>query len=125
MTTGLLLALTIWLEARDEPFEGKLAVAQVVMERVADSRWPDTVREVILQPKQFTCWNGRTPSTAQVPAQPDEAWTACCAAARAVLMDSVFPDGFNHYYNPKRCSPLWAKRAKRTIKINNHLFLEL
>ena len=37
------LALTVYFEARGEPDDGKRAVAHVVMNRVSDRRFPDTV----------------------------------------------------------------------------------
>ena len=40
-------------EAGNESMEGKIAVANVVINRVKDSRFPDTVRDVIYQPYQF------------------------------------------------------------------------
>ena len=49
-----LLARIIWLEARGEPFEGQVAVAEVVLNRVLSPDFPDTVRDVIFQPGQFT-----------------------------------------------------------------------
>lgn len=50
MTTALLcLALTIYHEARGEPLSGQIAVAQVVMNRVHDPRYPDDVCSVVHQ----------------------------------------------------------------------------
>ena len=41
------LAQNIYFEARDQPVIGQRAVAEVVLNRVFDPRWPDTVCEVI------------------------------------------------------------------------------
>jgi len=41
------LALAMYYESRDEPLRGRLAVANVVLNRVDDARWPSTVREVV------------------------------------------------------------------------------
>jgi len=41
------LAQTIYFEARNQPTIGQVAVASVVMNRVHDPRWPDTVCEVM------------------------------------------------------------------------------
>ena len=43
------LALNVYHEARDQPFIGQVAVAQVVMNRVRDDRYPDDVCEVVMQ----------------------------------------------------------------------------
>lgn len=49
-----LLAAIIQCEADGEPYEGKLAVGSVVMNRVASSSFPNTVMGVIYQPGQFS-----------------------------------------------------------------------
>ena len=43
------LALNVYHEARDQPFIGQVAVAQVVMNRVRDDRYPDDVCDVVKQ----------------------------------------------------------------------------
>lgn len=49
-----LLAKIIWLEARGESAEGQQAVAEVVLNRVASSQFPDTLKEVVYQKGQFS-----------------------------------------------------------------------
>lgn len=49
-----LLAALIQCEAVGECYEGQVAVGAVVMNRVADPRFPSTIQEVIYQPGQFT-----------------------------------------------------------------------
>lgn len=49
-----LLAAIIQCEADGEPYEGKLAVGSVVMNRVHSSSFPNTVMGVIYQPGQFS-----------------------------------------------------------------------
>lgn len=48
-----LIARVIWSEARGECYEGQLAVAQTIIDRVADGRWGDTVSSVVHWPNQF------------------------------------------------------------------------
>ena len=45
-----LLARCIYGEARGEPYEGQVAVGAVVLNRVNDSRFPNTIPGVIYQP---------------------------------------------------------------------------
>src|SRR3990167_1659562 len=56
-----LLARLIWGEARGERLAGKLAVARTVLNRlppIGQSRWwGNTVREVMLWPAQYSCFN--------------------------------------------------------------------
>ena len=49
------LALNIYYEARGEPTEGKIAVAQVVFNRINDGRYPLTVRGVVTQRRGNVC----------------------------------------------------------------------
>jgi predicted nucleic acid-binding Zn-ribbon protein len=48
-----LLAAIIHTEARGEPFVGQIAVGNVVLNRVNNHQFPDTIEEVIRQPGQF------------------------------------------------------------------------
>lgn len=58
------LARLVWLEARGEPFEGQVAVVEVVLNRILSPSFPDTVAEVVYQrdPVQFSP-AARIPST--------------------------------------------------------------
>lgn len=49
-----LLARAINGEARGEPYEGQVAVGAVILNRVKDSRFPNTIAGVIYQPGAFT-----------------------------------------------------------------------
>ena len=52
-----LLAQLVQAEAGNQSLEGKRLVVDVVLNRVADPRFPDTVEEVIFQPGQFSVVN--------------------------------------------------------------------
>ncbi len=49
-----LLACIVKYESGWEPYEGKLAVANVVLNRVKDSRFPSTIKNVVYSRNQFT-----------------------------------------------------------------------
>ena len=51
----ILLVLTIYLEAECQPLIGKQAVANVIYNRSLNAN--KTITEIVLQPKQFSCWN--------------------------------------------------------------------
>jgi hypothetical protein len=48
------MACNIYFEARNESYEGMLAVVAVTMNRVASPKYPDTVAEVVWQRRQFS-----------------------------------------------------------------------
>ena len=117
MTDRELLAETIEREAGNQPFIGKVAVGMVILERVKDRRWPDTIRGVILQPMQFSCWNFHDPDREPVSMSQDS-W----AAVDLCLSGLVAPTGYNHYWNPKLCNPSWAASLKERIAVGDHVF---
>ena len=47
-------AQNVYFESQGEPGLGMVAVSQVVINRVKDKRWPDTICEVVWQNKQFS-----------------------------------------------------------------------
>lgn len=55
-----LLQKIVMAEAEGEPYKGKVAVANVVLNRLRSANFPDTIREVIYQKRQFSpVANGR------------------------------------------------------------------
>jgi N-acetylmuramoyl-L-alanine amidase len=59
---GTYLALTMWAEARSEGRAGMNAVGHVIMNRVRNDRWGDSVQGVVKADRQFSCWNARDPN---------------------------------------------------------------
>ncbi|KKO51196.1 hypothetical protein XI25_28675 [Paenibacillus sp. DMB20] len=56
----LLLQKIVMAEAEGEPYEGKVAVANVVLNRLRSANFPDTIKDVIYQKHQFSpVANGR------------------------------------------------------------------
>jgi len=73
-----LLANIIYCEAGSEPYEGKLAVGAVVINRVLSSKFPDTVVGVVYQRNQFSpASSGRL----DLALAADKATSACYQAA--------------------------------------------
>lgn len=54
MTSLLCLATAIFFEAGVEPYDGKLAVADVIHNRVQDERYPNDICSVVYEPNQFS-----------------------------------------------------------------------
>lgn len=83
-----LLAAIIYCEARGESYEGQLAVGAVVLNRVNDPRFPNTIRGVIYSPNQFSpVWAG-SPTYFDI-ALAKGANATCMAAAAEVLGGNV------------------------------------
>ena len=54
------MATAIYFEARGEPTVGQIAVGQVIMSRVADHRYPDSVCDVVKEGYYYS-WNPSIP----------------------------------------------------------------
>ncbi|MDG0792956.1 cell wall hydrolase [Cohnella ginsengisoli] len=110
-----LLAKLVEAEAGSEPYEGKLAVASVVMNRLHNDRYPDTLRGVIYAPGQFSpAGNGslerETPSKDSL------------KAAKSALSGENNVPGAYSFFNPQ-LEPAKAKRLKAIKKIGHHVFV--
>ncbi len=120
------LAMNIYHEARGEPREGKLAVGHVVLNRLEDSRFPDTVCGVIkhggerrLNRCQFSWWcDGKS----DMPKEFD-AWQEATVLARDVLLGGTEDntDG-SKWYHADYVTPSWSTRLMKTAEIGTHIF---
>lgn len=127
----ILLAQLIWGEARGEPVDGKIAVAWVAVNRSRKPGWWGTdLRQVILKPYQFSCWNKYDPNRRKLkePLKHDskEAWFECYRIALGVLWE-VYPDptnGCTHYVSGG-IRPNWLESQTPQIIIGSHEFFQL
>ena len=119
------LTAAIYYEAASESDAGQRAVAQVVLNRVAHSAWPDTVCGVVYQGSarqtgcqfSFTC-DG---SLARRPSR--GGWERAGRIARAALAGTVYqPVGLSTHYHTLAVHPYWAPTLTRTTVIGAHVF---
>lgn len=113
----MLLAKIIYVEAGHEPLEGQIAVGEVILNRVKDPRFPDTIKEVIYQPGQFPpALNGTLDGV-----KPSD--EAILAAQRAMAGES-YAKGALYFFNPDRQGDHFAKNFKYVTDIGNHQFVK-
>lgn len=109
-----LLARLIYAEARGETYAGQVAVGAVVLNRVKNPSFPNTISGVIYQPYAFTCV-----SDGQINMSPDK--TALSAAKDA--MNGWDPSyGSLYYYNPAVATSKWIFSRKTVVTIGGHVF---
>jgi N-acetylmuramoyl-L-alanine amidase len=113
-----LFARLVHAESAGEPFEGQVAVAASVLNRVKNSRYPDTVREVILQViggyyQYSPVLNGRI----KLPAN-----QSAYRAIRLALLGLDPSLGATGFYNPKLTDDMWVLRRSVTREIGSHVF---
>jgi hypothetical protein len=114
------LANAVYFEARSEPIEGQLAVAEVVMNRAASGRYPTDLCAVITQKAQFSfIRRGRFPRADRG----SEAWrkaVAISSIARQKLAASLPSSCL--WYHATYVSPKWGKHLTRQTQIGLHIF---
>ena len=111
-----LLARAINGEARGEPYEGQVAVGAVILNRVRDSRFPNTIAGVIYQPGAFTAV-----SDGQINVPIDENSTVV-KAARDALNGWDPTDGAVYYFNPNTATNKWIWSRPLIKTIGKHRF---
>ena len=111
-----LLARAVNGEARGEPYEGQVAVGAVILNRVRDSRFPNTIAGVIYQPGAFTAV-----SDGQINVPIDENSTVV-KAARDALNGWDPTDGAVYYFNPNTATNKWIWSRPLIKTIGKHRF---
>jgi spore germination cell wall hydrolase CwlJ-like protein len=121
------LAKNIYHEAASEPFEGKVAVAQVTMNRVESGKYPSDVCGVVYQKNVFMervvcqfswyCQNG-----GKMPIRSNEMYQESMAVAKKVLLEDFRLDLLKDamFYHADYVNPNWKK--EKIGKIGRHIF---
>ena len=120
------MALNVYHESRSEDLRGQVAVANVTLNRVADSKWPNDVCSVVEQGYtkgksncQFSWYcDGKSDTPTHT-----VAWARAVLVANDVMMGYI-PDitkGATHYH-AKYVNPYWSKSFTKTVEIGSHIF---
>jgi hypothetical protein len=122
------LAKNIYYEAASESFEGKLAVAQVTINRTKSSRYPDTICDVVYQKDKvngrtvcqfsWTCAKVSTPKSLYL-------WEESLYIARKALTEPIAHAKIAAhnvmFYHAAYINPGWKKNGV-VMRIGNHIF---
>ena len=109
-----LLAKTIYAEARGESYTGKVAVAAVILNRVASSKFPNSISGVIYQSGAFTCV-----SDGQINLGTND---ECTRAAQDAMNGWDPTYGCLYYYNPAVATSSWIFSRQTVTTIGKHVF---
>lgn len=131
------LAKNIYFEARNQSLMGQLAVAHVVINRVQDDRYPNTICEVVEQGPTYVNWKG---NIMQVRNKCQFSWYCDGlsdiphnnilweitqeTAQQALVIYKNFGDltnGSTHYH-AANVNPYWVSELSKTIHIDDHIF---
>lgn len=126
LTSSLVcLVLAIYYEARSEPVAGQYAVAEVVLNRVASPRFPDSVCEVVTQDLgpnphdcQFSFYCDGKPEVMRN----TTAMKQALAIATAVMDDPTVVANGALFYHADYVSPKWSKKMTPTVMVGAHIF---
>ena len=114
------LAGAIYFESRGEPLYGQLAVAEVVINRSEDDRWPASYCGVVYQRAQFSFVRG-----GQMPRirTSSEAWNRAKAVAK-IAHEDLWQSEANEavYFHAEYVRPRWSRAKTRVTKIDTHIF---
>ncbi len=111
-----LLARAVNGEARGEIYEGQVAVAAVILNRVDHPSFPNTIAGVIYQPGAFTAVSD---GQIDVPISKNSTVYKACQDA----MNGWDPSGGAiYYYNPRTATSSWIYSRPTITTIGNHIF---
>jgi spore germination cell wall hydrolase CwlJ-like protein len=123
------LAINVYREAGHEPFEGKVAVAQVTLNRVNSNKFPRDVCAVVYQKTRFTerviCqFSWYCDSKHRNRPVDDEAYEESYRVAKMVFLEDFKLESIENalYYHADYVNPNW--KLKRITKIGTHIFYE-
>ena len=109
-----LFAQVISAESRGEPYQGQVAVAAVILNRVSHPSFPNTLSGVIYQPGAFSCLDDGGINAAIA----DSAYKA----AREAINGSDPSGGAIYYYNPDKSTNKWIFSRPIITVIGAHRF---
>jgi N-acetylmuramoyl-L-alanine amidase len=111
-----LLARAVNGEARGEPYEGQVAVAAVILNRVDHPSFPNSISGVIYQPGAFTAVSD---GQIDVPIDPDSTVYKACQDA----LNGWDPSGGAiYYFNPDTATNAWIWSRPLIKQIGKHRF---
>lgn len=109
-----LMANAVYGEARGESYEGQVAVAAVILNRIKHPDFPNTVYGVIFQPRAFTAVDD-----GQIYLTPNE-------SAKRAVRDAI--NGWDptygciYYFNPSTATSAWIWTRQQILTIGKHIF---
>ena len=127
------LADNIYFEAKSEPYEGQLAVAQVTLNRVEHPEYPKTVCGVVWQQnkdrrtgKRVAQFSWTLDGRSDVP-KSKTAYEQAYAVAEEVLLygtQSAIVGTEALFYHANYVKPRWSRQRERIARIGNHIFYQ-
>jgi len=135
------LAQNIYFEAGNQPLAGKIAVVNVVLNRVEHDKFPNNVCDVVYQTKEWrTSWTGKTipklgmcqfswfcDGKSDKP-KDSKTWAESLQLADDMLVKYVKSDNYLDltegamWYHAYYIQPYWSHHLNETVQISAHIF---
>lgn len=129
------LALNSYFEARNQSLAGRVAVAQVVLNRVESNSFPNTICEVIQQGPTYENWKGNTipirnqchfswwcDGKSDIP-EDKETYNEIVKLVKQIINEKrVDITEGSLYYHADYVKPYWIDNLHQTLLIDNHIF---
>jgi spore germination cell wall hydrolase CwlJ-like protein len=119
------LAEALYFEARGEPIQGQLAVGEVILNRVEDTRYPSSICKVINQGtgRRFACQFTYTCDGKLETVNERKPYEMALKIAKILMTthDGKLTRGSTHYHS-NYVNPKWSKKFERVAKFGRHIF---
>ena|SRR5699024_4355809 len=109
-----LMANAVYGEARGEPYEGQVAVAAVILNRLESATFPNSISGIIFEPRAFTA------------VADGQIWLTPNETARQAVLDAI--NGWDpssnalYYFNPDTATSAWIWTRPQIKQIGSHIF---
>jgi spore germination cell wall hydrolase CwlJ-like protein len=117
ISTLTCMAVAVYFEARGEPIDGQLLVAEVIMNRALDERWPDEPCAVIAQPHQFSFYRDGRPNRPR----DMEAYTTAVLVAKEAWEGKHLETGAL-WFHSTTVRPVWRHNYQPIGTVGGHVF---
>ena len=122
------LAEAIYFEARSEPLMCQIIIAQTILNRVDQERYPNTIEEVVhqknwsIRKQKYVCQYSYFCDGVSDTMSNYEAQVTSYQVASMVLFDDMldFSEGADHYYAHHLVTPWWSAKLEDKFVCNNH-----
>ena len=119
------LAEALYFEARGEPIKGQLAVGEVILNRVEDTRYPSSICKVVNQGtgRRFACQFTYTCDGKLETVHERKPYEMALKIAKILMTthDRKLTRGSTHYHS-NYVDPKWSKKFERVAKFGRHIF---
>ncbi len=113
-----ILAQAIYAEARGESFTGQVAVGAVILNRLGDPAFPNSIKQVVFQ-RNGRVYQFSSVADGHIYLLPDD---SAYAAALAAIKGCDPTGEALYFYNPQTASDRWIRSLPVMTQIGNHVF---